>query len=184
MNLCDIIVMLWRWLKVNTNIMNIMNDIKYGYLDFNNQIHQGVDENFSKLYKLQSPHETLEHSIGVCWDQVELERYLFKKANLTFKTYFIVYYDNDKCPTHTFLIYKENNNFFWFEHSWEKYRGIKSYDNELDALKDIKEKFIKNELNNNYNSLNLCIYEYSKPKYGINVLEFYKHCEKGKNIII
>ena len=69
---------------MNTNIMNIMNDIKYGYLDFNNQIHQGVDENFSKLYKLQSPHETLEHSIGVCWDQVELERYLFKEENRTF----------------------------------------------------------------------------------------------------
>ena len=161
-----------------------MSDIKYGYCDCNNQIHRHIDNDFSIIYKLQSPKETLEHKVGVCWDQVELERYLFKKEDIEFKTYFIVHYDNDKCPTHTFLIYKENNKFFWFEHSWEKYRGIKSYNTEIDALKAIKEKFIKDELNNKYNPMNLCIYEYSKPKYGINVLDFYKHCEKGRNIII
>lgn len=82
---------------------------------------------------------------------------------MEFKTYFIVHYDDDKCPTHTFLIYKENNKYYWFEHSWEKYRGIKAFDTEIDALKDIKEKFIKDELNNKYNSMNLCIYEYSTP---------------------
>ena len=164
--------------------MNIMNDIKYGYFDTNNKIHQSVDKEFAYLYKLQSPQETLEHKVGVCWDQVELERYLFKKVNIEFKTYFIVYYDTDKCPTHTFLIYKEKNMFFWFEHSWEKYMGIKSYDTEIEALKDVKKKFIKDELKNNYNSRNLCIYEYSNPEYGINVLDFYKHCEKGKNIFI
>ena len=164
--------------------MNIMNDIKYGYFDFNNKIHINIDEDFSILYKLQSPQETLEHKVGVCWDQVELGRYLFKKEEMEFKTYFIVHYDDDKCPTHTFLIYKENNKYYWFEHSWEKYRGIKAFDTEIDALKDIKEKFIKDELNNKYNFMNLCIYEYSTPEYGINVLNFYKHCENGKIVII
>lgn len=169
---------------MSTHIMNIMNDIKYGYFDFNNKIHINIDEDFSILYKLQSPQETLEHKVGVCWDQVELERYLFKKEEMEFKTYFIVHYDDDKCPTHTFLIYKENNKYYWFEHSWEKYRGIKAFDTEIDALKDIKEKFIKDELNNKYNFMNLCIYEYSTPEYGINVLNFYKHCENGKIVII
>lgn len=166
------------------NIMTQMNNIEYGYLDINGIIHSNTDELFSELYKLQSPQETLKNKIGVCWDQVELERYLFEKDNIEFKTYFIVHYDNDSCPTHTFLIYKENNKYFWFEHSWEKYRGIKSYDTELEALKDIKEKFISTELNGVYNYMNLCIYEYSKPKYGVNVLEFYKHCENGNNVIV
>ena len=169
---------------MSTDIMKIMNDIEYGYFDSKNQIHFGVDKDFSNLYRLQSPKEVIEHKVGVCWDQVELERFLFKKENIEFKTYFIVHYDDDKCPTHTFLIYKENNKFFWFEHSWEINRGIKSYDTELEALKDIKKRFIKDELDNNYNPMNLCIYEYSEPEYGINVLEFYKHCENGKNIII
>lgn len=31
--------------------MNVMNDIKYGYFDFNNHIHQEVDKDFSSLYK-------------------------------------------------------------------------------------------------------------------------------------
>ena len=166
------------------DIIVMMNDIKYGYVDIKGDIHNDVDDKFSEFYKLQSPDEVLKNKIGVCWDQVELERDLFKKKNIEFKTYFIVHYDNDKCPTHTFLIYKENNKYYWFEHSWEKYRGIIGYDSELDALKDIKNKFVKDELNNEYNYMNLCIYEYSKPNYGINVLEFYKHCETGKNIII
>lgn len=166
------------------DIMKIMNDIEYGYKDINDKVHFDADEDFSKLYRLQSPQETLKNKIGVCWDQVELERYLFDKMNINLKTYFIVHYDNDKCPTHTFLIYNENDKYYWFEHSWKKYRGIHVYDNKLDALKDIKTKFIKDELNNNYNYMNLCVYEYTKPKYGLNVFDFYKHCENGKNIIV
>lgn len=166
------------------DIMIIMDAIKYGYMDIKYELHNDIDDKFSELYKLQSPQETLENKIGVCWDQVELERYLFTKNNIEFKTYFIVHYDNDKCPTHTFLIYKNNNKYYWFEHSWEKHKGITVYDSELDALKDIKNNFIKDELNNKYNYMNLCIYEYSKPNYGINVLEFYKHCENGNHIII
>ena len=60
------------------NIMNQMNDIEYGYLDINGIIHSNTDELFSKLYKLQSPQETLKNKTGVCWDQVELERYAFE----------------------------------------------------------------------------------------------------------
>ena len=169
---------------MNEDIMNIMNYIQYGYMDIKGKIHKDVDDKFSTLYRLQSPQETLKNKIGVCWDQVELERYLFEGKKIKFKTFFIVHYDNDKCPTHTFLIYNDNNKFYWFEHSWKKHRGIYVYDSELEALKDIKDKFIKDELINKYNYRNLCIYEYSKPNYGINVLDFYKHCENGNNITI
>ncbi len=165
-------------------LMDILNNIEYGYVDINGKIHFDIGKNFSQVYKLQNPEEIFKNGVGVCWDQVELERYLFEKNNIEFKTYFIVYYDNYSCPTHTFLIYKKNDKYFWFEHSWEKYRGIRKFNSEYDALKEIKEKFISTQLNNKCNYENLCIYEYSKPKYGINVLEFYHHCEKGKKIII
>lgn len=165
-------------------IFEIMNKIEYGYFDIYNVVHNDIDDNFSKFYKLQTPQETLKNGIGVCWDQVELERYLFSSNKIEFKTYFIVHYDEDKCPTHTFLIYKDNNNYCWFEHSWSKYKGIHIYTSEEEALKDVKEKFIKDELDNKYNYMNLCIYEYSKPKFGINVLDFYKHCENSKNVMI
>lgn len=165
-------------------IMDILNKIEYGWIDKNNNKYTGVNNLFSDNYILQSPEQVLKNKVGVCWDQVELERYLFEKENINFNTYFIVHYDNDKCPTHTFLIYKANNKYYWFEHSWEKFRGIYKYNSESKALKDIKEKFIKAELNNNYDPMNLCIYKYNKPKYNISCLEFYKHCEKGENIII
>ena len=167
-----------------SNIEKELNKIEYGYLDKNNTIHNNVDNEFSDNYILQSPEQTLKNRVGVCWDQVELERILFEKENIKFDTYFIVHYDSDKCPTHTFLIYEENNKYYWFEHSWKEFKGIHEYNTELEALKDIKEKFIKAELNNNYDPMNLCIYKYDKPKYGITCLEFYKHCEKGENIII
>lgn len=166
------------------DIMNIMNDIKYGYLDINGNLHFDIDEDFDSKYKLQSPNETLNNKIGVCWDQVELERYLFEKENIEFKTYFIVYYSENICPTHTFLIYNIDNNYYWFEHSWEKYRGIRRYSSENSALKDIKEKFINDELNNKCDDINLFIFKYTKPRYGINLLEFYHHCENGEKVIV
>ena len=140
---------------MENDIMNIMNDIKYGYLDINGNIHYVIDKDFESSYKLQSPGETLNNKVGVCWDQVELERYLFDKKNIKFNTYFIVYYSDNICPTHTFLIYKIDNDYYWFEHSWEKYRGIRKYSAENSALNDIKEKFINDELNNNYDELEI-----------------------------
>ena len=167
-----------------SKIIDEINNINYGYLDINNNIHNDVDDSFKELYRLQDPKKVLQNKIGVCWDQVELERELFSRSNIKFKTYFIVYYDNDECPTHTFLIYENNGHYLWFEHSWEKYSGIHMYNSEEEALKDIRSKFISSELENDYNHMNLCIYEYSTPKYGLDVSEFYKHCESGKKIII
>ena len=166
------------------NIMNQMNNIKYGWKDKDGIIHYDIDKAFSSNYILEAPEEVLESNAGVCWDQVELERDLFEKLNIEFNTYFIVHYDNDRCPTHTFLIYKDNNSYYWFEHSWEVFRGVHEYKSEEDALIDIKKKFIKHELNDKFINDNLCLYKYTKPKYGINCKDFYIHCENGENIII
>ncbi len=158
-------------------IMKYMSNIEYGWVDKQNNIHYEVDENFSDTYRLQSPEETLSNKVGVCWDQVELETYYFNKTNIEYKTYFIAHYDNNKCPTHTFLVFKKNNLYYWFEHSWNIFKGIHKYNNLNELLIDIKNKFIKYELNNNYNSNNLLLREYKRPSYGLSVIEFYNHCE-------
>lgn len=163
-------------------IMNLMENIEYGWMDKTNNKHNIVDESYSDNYILQSPKEISKNKIGVCWDQVELERYYFKGNDWNIKTYFIVHYDNDKCPTHTFLTFEKNNKYYWFEHSWERFKGIHEYNSLKDLLIDVRNKFIKYELNNNYNKNNLCLYNYKKPKYHLSVLEFYKHCEAGINI--
>ena len=49
-------------------------------------------------------------------------------------------------------------------------------------LIDIRNKFIKMELNSNYQENNLLLREYFKPKYNLSVKEFFNHCEKNNPI--
>ena len=161
-----------------------MKDIEYGWIDKHNNKHNIVNEEYANNYILQSPNEVIKNKIGVCWDQVELERYYFKGNDWNIKSYFIVHYDNDKCPTHTFLTFEKNNKYYWFEHAWERFRGIHEYQTQKELLFDVKNKFIKYELNNNYEKNNLIIYNYKKPKYHLNTQEFYRHCESGHHISI
>ncbi len=45
-------------------------------------------------------------------------------------------------------------------------------------LKDIKNKFIKSNLDDNYDKGKLKIYIYKKPKYHISIKEFFENCTK------
>ena len=126
--------------------MNLMENIEYGWMDKQGSKHKIVDENYSDNYILQSPNEIIKNKVGVC--------------------------DKAKCPTHTFLTFEKDNKYYWFEHSWERFKGIHEYNSLQDLLINVRDKFIKYELNNNY----------KKPKFRLNVLEFYKHCENGNNI--
>lgn len=165
-------------------IFALMENIDYGWVDKNNIKHDKIDETYSDDYILQSPDEIIKSKIGVCWDQVELERYYFEAKNCKVKTYFIVHYDGNKCPTHTFLTYEKNNKYYWFEYSWKKFKGIHEYNSLKELLLDVKNKFIKYELSDEYIKSNLVIHEYQKPKYNISVQEFYNHCDNGKYIDI
>lgn len=160
-------------------IMDLMNNIEYGWVDKNGKKHSVIDETYLNNYILQSPNEVMKNKIGVCWDQVELERHYFKGKNWNVKTYFLVNYDGDKCPTHTFLTFEKNNKHYWFEHSWERFRGIHEYQTLKELLFDIKDKFIKYQLDDDYVAENLVLHEYKKPKNHISVQEFFNHCDCG-----
>lgn len=162
------------------SIMNIMEEIEYGFPDkdgtniINNKTRWNND--FYNFYYLLSPTELLKYKYGVCWDQVELERELFNKENINISTYFICTYDNDKLPSHTFLTYESNNKYYWFEHSWNDYKGIHEYNTLKELLIDVKQKFIKSNTfitNNDYTF----IYKYNKPKSHLTCEEFYKYVE-------
>lgn len=111
-----------------------MSKIEYGFKDEqgNNIIDinpKKWDEEFSEFYYLLTPEELLERKCGVCWDQIELERKLFEDENIKVETYFIFLADQDMLPSHTFLIYQDDTKYYWFEHSWNKYKGIHEYNN-------------------------------------------------------
>lgn len=170
-------------------ILSKMEDIKYGFVDGTDNIYpdddKDWDKSFGEKYKLQSPADLIKNKYGVCWDQVELERFYLDQEKIDFSVYFIVNYDNLIYPTHTFVIVNSENISYWLEHSWAPNRGIHEYKNEKEALESVKEKF-ETMLKNKYNieNDNTYIFKYDKPKYGITCNEFYKHCESGIEIEI
>ena len=172
--------------ECSNEIMNIMNKIEYGFKDKdgNNIIDYDPKkwkEEFNIFYHLQTPEVLLETKCGVCWDQVELERKLFMDENINVKTYFVFISDNDMLPSHTFLTYEDNHKYYWFEHSWNKHKGIHEYNSESDLLLDVV-KLFKDDHKNVSDDAKIYLYEYQKPKSHISCDEFYKYIETQKNI--
>lgn len=170
--------------KIN-EINLIMNQMEYGFKDSSGQnIINNLekwDNEFDKFYYLQTPEELLISKCGVCWDQVELERKLFSDNNINFKTYFIYIIDNDMLPYHTFLVYNDDKNYYWFEHSWGEYKGIHKYNSIKNLFDDVIYKF-KNSHKEVRKNSKVFLYEYEKPKYHITCNDFYKYIETQKLI--
>lgn len=163
-----------------------MSKIEYGFKDEqgNNIIDinpKKWDEEFSEFYYLLTPEELLERKCGVCWDQIELERKLFEDENIKVETYFIFLAYQDMLPSHTFLIYQDDSKYYWFEHSWNKYKGIHEYNNKSALLLDVVNNF-KEDHPEVSKDAQLYLYEYNKPKNHITCNEFYQYVETQKQI--
>jgi len=113
--------------KSPEDLLKLMKNIKYD--------NTTSDED----YRIKSPNQVLSTKKAICYDQVELEREYFNKMGLPFKTFFA--YDG---TTHTFLIFKRNNSFHWFENSFESYRGLigpfKSYKQAINYIRKVFKK--------------------------------------------
>lgn len=164
-------------------IMDELNNIQYGFLDVNNlnliEDEEIWEKDFSTFYHLQSPVELRQSKVGVCWDQVELERELFSKTSYIFTTYFIYIKEGDMLPSHTFLVYEDQGKYYWFEHSWNEYRGIHEYTDLDNLLLDVVNKFYKSHPEVSVDS-KYYLYKYDRPKYGISCDEFYKYIENSE----
>ena len=168
-------------------------NIEYGYLGRNNHIYKENDPNFDKdwldEYILENASDVLKTKIGNCWDQVELERDWFKKNNYEFKTIYhqvLLDYDNPY-PTHTFLVYKKDNKYYWFENAWENMRGIHEFNSIEELLEfEYKEniKMLKNYniLEEEIKKIKYC--EYDEPVSHISAMEFVESKFKNKELII
>ena len=174
-------------IKSPEELLKYMDNITYGFIDKNGKKHYDEWDNWYEECIIQNGEEVLKSNIGSCWDQVEFERLWFKENNYNFKTIFIWFELNreNNLPTHTFLIYEKDNKYYWFEHAFELYRGIKEFKSEKEAIKYVKEKQIEYVLNNKY-SFNekdidcLKAYEYLKPLDHLKVEEYLKHVTTNK----
>ncbi|MBQ2408460.1 MAG: hypothetical protein II309_03410 [Bacilli bacterium] len=163
-------------------LRNELNKIKYGWYDNSGKLHKHIDKDYMLKYRMQTSEEMINHGYGVCWETVELEREYFEKNNIPCKSYFIVIAKFRRYECHTFLVYEENNKYYWFEHSWDKLKGVYEFDNLDELLDKVILEFPDIVKYKNYNPNDLEIYEYKKPKEHINCLGFYAHCFKSKKI--
>ena len=160
-------------------ILEYMQDIEYGYMTNKKKLKRTF-ETMDEDYFLQSPKEVQKNKLGVCFDQVELERYLLKNACGKVDSWAIIYKSDNEVVSHTFLTYQKDNKNYWIENAWEKYKGKFVYQSLKDLITDVKNKFIKDQIKTEVDINYLKIYNYKKPKRGMSVTEFFKHIQSGE----
>ena len=125
-------------------------NIKYGWLDINNEEHIGNMKNFRKLYRTSSLEETISHGIGTCIEQVYLMSYLLNMLNIPNKMFCTRIYEGKDFNNleaeehmHCFVLYFQNDKVYQIEHpNWEKI-GIYEYENEKSAIKVINDYYVE-----------------------------------------
>ena len=141
-------------------------------------------DNFTdeEKYIIKTPDQVLKQKQAICYDLVELQREMFNKANYETKTFFSCskLKMEDDVPTHTYMIFKENNKYFWIEISWHSYRAIHG---PFSSYKD-GVRYVEKQLKSSDNWKNVITLEYPKFNYrNMNIIDFGNHILKiGKRI--
>ena len=169
-------------MKIQTvkELYELVSDTEYGWIDSNNNKHFKLNMvEFREKYILQKPEEVIKNKIGICWDQVELERHYLEKMSIECWTYLIYYEGAIKDRTHTFLVYRNNGYYFWFEHAWKKHKGLHQYQDMDEIFKAVNNIFIKEELKLNCDLKKIHLYQYNKPQFHTTSSEFLNYCREG-----
>lgn len=154
-----------------------LSKIKYGWYDKAGNLHESLkDGNFVKDYKMQTIEEVIKHQNSICWDLCEVEREFFKKTKYPFITIFAVLKNYRKKPCHTFLVFKNDNKYYWFEASWKNMKGVKEYSCLEDIFNEIKNNFFEFTKSTNYNKDEIEFFAYKKPIFSKTCNLFYCHC--------
>jgi len=123
--------------KYLIEIMDKMEKIQYGWIDINNEIHINTIKDLQKLYRLADIKEIIENKIGICFDQVELERFYFQDR-FQVQSYAIT----STHMIHTFLALQSDNDYIYFEHSSAKSKGIYYFNNMNQLLEFAIEQYM------------------------------------------
>lgn len=124
-------------------------NIRYGWLDINNQEHIGNMKNFRRLYRTASIDEILKHGIGTCIEQTYLMKRLLDKINIPAKLFCTRIYEGEEFNNqdaeehmHCFVLYYLNDKVYQIEHpNWEKI-GIYEYADEKSAIESINDYYV------------------------------------------
>ena len=133
--------------NINKFFIYVQNEFEYGWIDQSGNKHYGMNDAWS--YSLQAPDELLKSHLGICWDMTELYRCFFENmTSLKCETYYLFYDDGRGCPSHSILVFYDNDKVYWFEPMFNDkncfYSGIHEYNSISKLLEDFKIIFVKN----------------------------------------
>ena len=183
--------------KSPEELLTFMNrHLRYGFVGCNSGYVYGFDdEDFGDVqYKendwhLSSCSELLRECFGHCWNQTELERDWFDSHGYKTHTLFVWFYNEDETksyPCHTYLVYEDNNKFYFFEHSDGANKGIYEFDSLDDAInyqRELHIKYTKSLMDLSIEEEQLIkVHEYD-AKLGCNAIDFLENAINSKNLL-
>jgi hypothetical protein len=126
-------------LKKINDFLKELDEIEYGWIDSSGKKYNNTNEedNYGgnvwwTTYFVMSPEEVLSHKVGTCIDQTILAKKWFDEE-LPLVTSKIVWVENYNDNDHMCLVFKLDEEWYWFEHAWGDKRGIHG------GFKDIQE---------------------------------------------
>jgi hypothetical protein len=113
------------------------NKFGYGFIGSNNKKYTGITSGNIKYYRVSKPEDTFKNKIGICVDYAIMQKAVFDNMHIKNKIFTIIQ-DNENNTGHSFSIIVINDKYYWFEYSYDKYKGIngpyKSCENAIDYI--------------------------------------------------
>ena len=125
-------------------------NIKYGWLDINNEVHINNMKDFRRLYRTSSLEETLKYKVGTCIEQVYLMSLVLTNLGIPNKMFCTRVYegkDFDKLDEeehmHCFVLYSKDDKVYHIEHPNHERKGIYEYNSYEEAINKINDYYVK-----------------------------------------
>ncbi len=169
-------------IKTPYSLLNYLKKyFNYGFV-YRNKVFTETEKDFHKkmdiFYKIRLGNDFLKNKYGVCWDFCEFERLFFLEYNIEHNCYFInSKYGENNGPTHTFIIYKYESKWYWFEYSWFECLGIWEFDTKENALKTVLKKY-----KDSMKVTNIELYKIKQIKKRLNTFEYINYCLKSEKV--
>ena len=119
-------------LKTPDDLWHYMHEnIKYGWTNKKGEFRKFDDSRKFEEYYFHSPEETVTRKSGICGDQVLLEKEWFDYHNI--ENHIVTFgFKNETGKKigggHTFLVYIENDKYYYFENAYEQCANIIEFD--------------------------------------------------------
>ena len=136
--------------KTPEELLDYMNEnIRYGWLDNENNEHIDTMKEFRRLYRSLTIGEIITNKLGTCIEQTNLEMLVMDNLKIPYKAYCLRSYKDDlkieDPKMHCFLLYYINGKCYHFEHSNPEVRGIHEYNTHEEAMKEILSYYQKRD---------------------------------------